>query len=170
MASQQITDFLSAGDFYSAHQKARTTAIRLLAPPRRNPPPKGAQLPYDSKAQEAAELLWDSARKLLEQGQQGSGVDLGVMLVEDVWTARGNGCGKDERGTSTLSLLLFLRTRRAEAGSLTGTNNVAPFLLVFQPRSSSFSPSLVLRAHGARLSPTLSSRTLSPLSSIPCLN
>ncbi|GAA5856034.1 hypothetical protein JCM8547_002949 [Rhodosporidiobolus lusitaniae] len=97
MASQQIQEHLDQGDFYSAHQKARTTATRLLAPPRRNPPPAGAQLPYDKKAQEAAELLWDSARKLLEQGQQGSGVDLAVMLVEDVWTARGNGCGKDER-------------------------------------------------------------------------
>ncbi|BGP17964.1 hypothetical protein JCM10213_003970 [Rhodosporidiobolus nylandii] len=97
MASQQISDFLAAGDYYSAHQKARTTATRLLAPPRRNAPPPGSQLPYDKKAQEAAELLWDSARKLLEQGQQGSGVDLGVMLVEDVWTARNVGCGKEER-------------------------------------------------------------------------
>jgi hypothetical protein len=42
--------------------------------------------------------LWDAARKLLENGQTGSGVDLGVMLLEDVWTAREVGCGKDERG------------------------------------------------------------------------
>ncbi|GAA5898332.1 hypothetical protein JCM6882_000130 [Rhodosporidiobolus microsporus] len=99
MASQQqIDDFLTAGDFYSAHQKARTSATRLLAPPRRNPPPAGTQLPYDKKAQEAAQLLFESARKLLEQGQQGSGVDLGVMLAEEVWTARGVGCGKEERG------------------------------------------------------------------------
>ncbi|BGP26049.1 cytoplasmic protein [Rhodotorula toruloides] len=96
-AHQQVLDHLASGDFYSAHQKARTTATRLLAPPRRNPPPAGSVLPYDKKAQEAAELLWDAARKLLENGQTGSGVDLGVMLVEDVWTAREVGCGKNER-------------------------------------------------------------------------
>ncbi|GAA5953606.1 hypothetical protein JCM21900_003359 [Sporobolomyces salmonicolor] len=96
-AHQQVLDFLSCGDFYSAHQKARTIATRLLAPPRRGAPPAGSVLPYDQKAQEAAEVLWDAARKLLEQGQQGSGVDLGVMLVEDVWKAREIGCGKDER-------------------------------------------------------------------------
>jgi hypothetical protein len=99
-AHQQVLDHLASGDFYSAHQKARTTATRLLAPPRRNPLPVGTILPYDKKAQEAAELLWDAARKLLENGQTGSGVDLGVMLVEDVWTAREVGCGKDERGSS----------------------------------------------------------------------
>lgn len=114
MASQQITDFLSAGDFYSAHQKARTTAIRLLAPPRRNPPPKGSQLPYDDKAREAGELLWDTARRLLEQAQQGSGVDLAVMMLDDVWTQRGNGCGKDERGAHCFLLLSFKRFRGEE--------------------------------------------------------
>ncbi|GAA5824895.1 hypothetical protein JCM10212_001635 [Sporobolomyces blumeae] len=97
-AHQQVLDFLTAGDYYSAHQKARTTATRLLAPPRRGPAPSpNAVLPYDKKAQEAAEVLWDSSRRLLEQGQTGSGVDLGVMLVEDVWTARQVGCGKEER-------------------------------------------------------------------------
>ncbi|POY76561.1 hypothetical protein BMF94_0346 [Rhodotorula taiwanensis] len=96
-AHQQVLDHLSSGDFYSAHQKARTTATRLLAPPRRNPPPAGTVLPYDTKAQEAAETLWDAARKLLENGQQGSGVDLATMLVQDVWTARDVGCDKEER-------------------------------------------------------------------------
>ncbi|GAA5981882.1 hypothetical protein JCM11641_001930 [Rhodosporidiobolus odoratus] len=96
-AISQISTFLSSGDFYSAHQKARTTATRLLAPSRRNLPPPGTPLEYDTKAKEAAEVLWDSARKLLEQGQVGSGVDLGVMLVEEVWTARGVGCEKEER-------------------------------------------------------------------------
>lgn len=99
-AHQQVLDHLSSGDFYSAHQKARTTATRLLAPPRRNPPPAGTVLPYDTKAQEAAETLWDAARKLLENGQQGSGVDLATMLVQDVWTARDVGCDKEERGES----------------------------------------------------------------------
>ncbi|GAA5838858.1 hypothetical protein JCM9279_003882 [Rhodotorula babjevae] len=96
-ALQQVQEHLDSGDYYSAHQKARTTAVRLLAPPRRNPPPAGTVLPYDQKAQDAASLLWDAARRLLEQGQVGSGVDLGVMLVDDVWLARQVGCGKDER-------------------------------------------------------------------------
>ncbi|GAA5977097.1 hypothetical protein JCM10908_004855 [Rhodotorula pacifica] len=96
-AHQQVLDFLQSGDYYSAHQKARTTATRLLAPPRRNAPPAGTSLPYDAKAQEAADLLWDTARKLLEKGQAGSAVDLATMLVQDVWTARGVGCGKEER-------------------------------------------------------------------------
>ncbi|GAA5957734.1 hypothetical protein JCM8115_006233 [Rhodotorula mucilaginosa] len=100
-AHQQVLDFLTSGDYYSAHQKARTTATRLLAPPRRNAaaaaPPAGDALPYDAKAQQAAELLWDAARKLLEKGQAGSAVDLATMLVHDVWTARGVACGKQER-------------------------------------------------------------------------
>ncbi|GAA6016429.1 hypothetical protein JCM10207_003858 [Rhodosporidiobolus poonsookiae] len=96
-AAEQVTAFLDQRDFYSAHQKARTTATRLLAPPRRGAPPPGSTPAYDKKAQDAADLLWDSARKLLEQGQQGSGVDLAVMLVEDVWTPREVGCGDEER-------------------------------------------------------------------------
>lgn len=99
-AHQQVLDFLTSGDYYSAHQKARTTATRLLAPPRRTAaaPPAGDALPYDAKAQQAADLLWDAARKLLEKGQAGSAVDLATMLVHDVWTARGVACGKEERG------------------------------------------------------------------------
>ena len=100
-AHQQVLDFLTSGDYYSAHQKARTTATRLLAPPRRNAaaaaPPAGDALPYDAKAQQAAELLWDAARKLLEKGQAGRAG--ATMLVHDVWTARGVACGKQERGT-----------------------------------------------------------------------
>ncbi|GAA5879063.1 hypothetical protein JCM16303_001286 [Sporobolomyces ruberrimus] len=98
-AHQQVLDFLTAGDYYSAHQKARTTATRLLAPPRRAAPPSSstATLPYDKKAQEAAQGLWDASRRLLEQGQVGSGVDLAVMLIEEVYKAREVGCGKDER-------------------------------------------------------------------------
>lgn len=99
-ALQQVQEHLDSGDYYSAHQKARTTATRLLAPPRRNPPPPGTVLPYDAKAQDAASLLWDAARRLLEKGQVGSGVDLGVMLVDDVWLARAVGCSKEERSQS----------------------------------------------------------------------
>ena len=101
-AHQQILDFLTAGDYYSAHQKARTTATRLLAPPRRAAPATSTSgtLPYDKKAREAAQGLWDASRRLLEKGQVGSGVDLAVMLIEDVFKARDVACGKDERGQS----------------------------------------------------------------------
>ena len=74
--------------------------LKLLAPPRRGGPSPGstATLPYDKKAQEAGQGLWDASRRLLEKGQVGSGVDLAVMLIEDVWRAREVGCGKEERG------------------------------------------------------------------------
>jgi len=109
-AHQQVLDFLTAGDYYSAHQKARTTATRLLAPPRRGGPSPGstATLPYDKKAQEAGQGLWDASRRLLEKGQVGSGVDLAVMLIEDVWKAREVGCGKEERGELTVDVPLLL--------------------------------------------------------------
>lgn len=100
-ALQQIDAFLSAGDYYSAHQKALTTATRLLAPPRRGPAPKpsaeGGFLPYDAKAEEAAELLWTSSRRLLEKAQKGSGAELASRLV-DVWKTRGVKCSQQERG------------------------------------------------------------------------
>lgn len=111
-AHQQVLDFLTSGDYYSAHQKARTTATRLLAPPRRTAaaPPAGDALPYDAKAQQAADLLWDAARKLLEKGQAGSAVDLATMLVHDVWTARGVACGKEERAKVIQLIALTDRT------------------------------------------------------------
>lgn len=115
-AHQQVLDFLTAGDYYSAHQKARTTATRLLAPPRRaGPPSTSTVLPYDKKAQEAAQGLWDASRRLLEKGQIGSGVDLGVMLIEDVFKAREVGCGKDERGKLLLSVYFQSRPTSSRA-------------------------------------------------------
>ncbi|ORY77273.1 hypothetical protein BCR35DRAFT_305580 [Leucosporidium creatinivorum] len=98
-ALTQLHESIQAGDHYSAHQKARTTATRLLAPPRRGPAPttndKGF-LPFDPKAQEAATLLYEGATALLEKGQTGSGVDLAGFLC-DVWKARGVQCGSEER-------------------------------------------------------------------------
>lgn len=99
-ALAQFEQFLASGDYYSAHQKARTATTRLLAPPRRGPAPtpsKDGTLAFDSKAQEAAELLWEGSRKLLEKGQIGSGVDLGQLLL-DVWKTRGVKCDDDTRG------------------------------------------------------------------------
>lgn len=99
-ALTQLHESIAAGDHYSAHQKARTTATRLLAPPRRGPAPTpdaNGFLPFDTKAQEAATLLYEGAVALLEKGQTGSGVDLAGYLC-DVWKARGVACGAEERG------------------------------------------------------------------------
>ncbi|KAK4703344.1 golgi to ER traffic protein 4, partial [Phenoliferia sp. Uapishka_3] len=99
-ALSQIVTLLDAENYYSAHQKARTSATRLLAAPRRAPAPSvDTPTPtYDKKAQEAAELLWETSRRLLEKGQVGSGADLAMMLVNAVWDARGVSCGDAERG------------------------------------------------------------------------
>ncbi|KAM0755335.1 cytoplasmic protein [Meredithblackwellia eburnea MCA 4105] len=95
-ALSQIDALLLSSDYYSAHQKARTTAARLLAAPRRGPASTAPQT-FDKKAQEAAELLWESARRLLEKGQVGSGADLAGLLV-GVWESREVECGDKERG------------------------------------------------------------------------
>jgi golgi to ER traffic protein 4 len=107
-----IQSLTESGEYYAAHQvgpqtqdrtehgyphavprqKYRTSAARLL-----KAPPSTETLPFDSKAQEAVELLWDGARSLLEKGQLGSGTDLGLYLI-DVWNTRGVVCGNDERG------------------------------------------------------------------------
>jgi hypothetical protein len=104
-----IQSLTESGEYYAAHQvsrrrgsiqtrpdvpwqKYRTSAARLL-----KAPPSTEKLPFDSKAQEAAELLWEGARSLLEKGQLGSGTDLGLYLI-DVWNTRGVVCGNDERG------------------------------------------------------------------------
>lgn len=101
-ALDQINTFLEAGDYYSAHQKALTTSTRLLAPPRRKPgqttrDQSTTDIPWDAKAQEASELLWNSSRKLLEKSQRGSGQELGLKLVE-LWKSRGKTLGTEERG------------------------------------------------------------------------
>lgn len=105
-ALAQIVSLLAESDFYSAHQKARTSAARLLAAPRRAPAPSVATPAptFDKKAQEAAELLWETSRRLLEAGQIGSGADLAGLLVNTVWDSRGVSCGETERGESGLLL------------------------------------------------------------------
>ena len=87
-----VLSLLDAEDYYSAHQKARTTATRLLSS-RTGP----TTTTFDKKATEAANLLWEAGRRLLEKGQVGSGVDLATYLVE-VWKARGVECGEEQRG------------------------------------------------------------------------
>lgn len=86
-----ITELISAGEYYSAHQKARTTATRLLTT--RSGP---AITTFDEKAQDAAHLMWCSGRLLLESNQIGSGVDLAKYLIE-IWSSRNVHCGEEER-------------------------------------------------------------------------
>ncbi|KZS92031.1 cytoplasmic protein [Sistotremastrum niveocremeum HHB9708] len=59
-------------DYYSAHQKARTSASRLVKPPASKPPN------YIS----AIEVLFETAKELLKKEQQGSGVDLGTFMID----------------------------------------------------------------------------------------
>lgn len=108
----QLQESIAAGDYYSAHQKARTTATRLLAPPRRGPAPacdSNGFLPFDGKAQEAATLLYEGAVALLEKGQTGSAVDLGGYLC-DVWKARGVPCRAEERGEFPVQQWVIVQT------------------------------------------------------------
>lgn len=97
---QTILDLITSSEYYSAHQKARTTATRLLSP--RNGP---APTDFDKKAQDAASLLWETSRRLLEKGQVGSGADLAGMLVE-TWKSRGVECGEEQRGELCAAWLL----------------------------------------------------------------
>jgi hypothetical protein len=57
----------SPPDGYSAHQKARTTAARLV---------------HSGHKQEAIQVLFVSAKELLKVQEWGSGTDLGCYLVE----------------------------------------------------------------------------------------
>jgi hypothetical protein len=88
-----ISNLVQDGEYYSAHQKYRTSAARLLK-----------NLDDEKKCNDAADLLFDGARRLLEKGQAGSGVDLSRYLVKS-WAERGVKCGKDERGMCCRSSL-----------------------------------------------------------------
>ncbi|KAK4047624.1 hypothetical protein OIV83_005282 [Microbotryomycetes sp. JL201] len=98
-ALDQFEQFLAARNFYDASQKVKGVATRLLAPPRRGPQPQpdaDGFYAFDQKARDACELLWTGARRLLEQQQTGSGVDLAEMLL-DTWKQRGVKCAAEER-------------------------------------------------------------------------
>lgn len=97
-ALSSILTQVSSGDFYSAHQKARTTSARLLSK-------AASPTALDTKASEAATLLWQVSKALLEKGQVGSGVDLAGLLV-GVWKARGVECGERERAQVTQVIAL----------------------------------------------------------------
>lgn len=82
-ALQAILPLIASGQAYEAHQKARTFASRYQ---------KSSQ--YDT----AIDVLFQSARELLKAGQQGSGTDLTVFLL-DVYDAKGEKVGEESRGT-----------------------------------------------------------------------
>ena len=73
---------ISAGHAYEAHQKARTFTLRYV---------KSGQ--HDT----AIDVLFQSARELLKAGQQGSGTDLGVFLLE-VYDSKGETVTEESRG------------------------------------------------------------------------
>lgn len=78
---------------YSGHLKARSTVARLV----------GKSAEWDSKAQDAADLLFAAGSLLLQKGQQGSGTDLALYLVE-VWTQKGVQCQDQQRSVSAWRL------------------------------------------------------------------
>ncbi|KAG6916214.1 hypothetical protein DXG01_007844 [Tephrocybe rancida] len=75
---------------YEAHQKARTFASRYV---------KSGQ--YDT----AIDVLFQSARELLKNGQAGSGVDLATFLLE-VYEAKGEVVSEESRGRLTQLIAL----------------------------------------------------------------
>lgn len=91
-----LSNLLKNGELYAAQQKYRTTAARLLKTPApssfgtsssRSSSSSTPALPYDAAAQEAAQLLYEGARALLEKGERGGGTDLALYLL-DVWKSR----------------------------------------------------------------------------------
>jgi hypothetical protein len=109
-----IARLLQNGDTYAAHQKYRTSAARLL----KTPAPSafgtgksissssgGAKLEWDEPAQQAAELLYEGARALLERSEMGGGTDLTLYLL-DTWMQRAVPCTDENR--KKIQTLIFL--------------------------------------------------------------
>ncbi|OCH94818.1 hypothetical protein OBBRIDRAFT_788823 [Obba rivulosa] len=89
-ALNAILPLITAGQAYEAHQKARTFASRYV---------KSNQ--FDT----AIDVLFQSARELLKAGQQGSGTDLAVFLL-DVYERQGEEVNEESRGRITQLLAL----------------------------------------------------------------
>ncbi|ETW82772.1 hypothetical protein HETIRDRAFT_240137, partial [Heterobasidion irregulare TC 32-1] len=89
-ALQAILPLIPAGQAYEAHQKARTFASRYQ---------KTAQ--YDT----AIDVLFQSARELLKAGQQGSGTDLTLFLI-DIYEAKGDDVNDESKGRLTQLIAL----------------------------------------------------------------
>ncbi|EJD37312.1 DUF410-domain-containing protein [Auricularia subglabra TFB-10046 SS5] len=89
-ALSAILPQIAEGHAYEAHQKARTFASR-----------------YTKSGQHAVaiEVLFQSARELLKTGQQGSGTDLAVMML-DAYDAADVGVDDESRGRVTQLIAL----------------------------------------------------------------
>ncbi|KIJ62848.1 hypothetical protein HYDPIDRAFT_29995 [Hydnomerulius pinastri MD-312] len=89
-ALNAILPLVASGQPYEAHQKARTFASRYS---------KSGQ--YDT----AIDVLFQSARELLKSGQQGSGTDLTLFLL-DVYESKGENVTDESRGRLTQLIAL----------------------------------------------------------------
>ncbi|KAJ8588879.1 hypothetical protein M405DRAFT_818926 [Rhizopogon salebrosus TDB-379] len=89
-ALNAILPLVASGQPYEAHQKARTFASRYN---------KSGQ--YDI----AIDVLFQSARELLKAGQQGSGTDLTLFLL-DVYESKGEVVDDESRGRLTQLIAL----------------------------------------------------------------
>ncbi|OJA19375.1 hypothetical protein AZE42_08773 [Rhizopogon vesiculosus] len=85
-ALNTIPPLVASGQPYEAHQKARTFASR------HNKSGK-----YDT----AIDVLFQSAKELLRVGQQGSGTDLTLFLLSDVYESKGEVVNDESRGGLT---------------------------------------------------------------------
>lgn len=86
-ALNAILPLVASGQPYEAHQKARTFASRYS---------KSGQ--YDT----AIDVLFQAARELLKSGQQGSGTDLALFLL-DVYESKGESVSDESRGLSLVA-------------------------------------------------------------------
>ena len=92
-----ILSFLTASPSnpYSAHQKALTTTARLV---------------QSGHSSLAIEILFSTSRELLKNGEAGSGVELGVRMVQVMGDAAVEVDDKS-RGTSNLAAHRLLSVR-----------------------------------------------------------
>ena len=99
-ALNAILPLIATGQPYEAHQKARTFAARYQ---------KSGQ--YDT----AIDVLFQSARELLKSGQQGSGTDLTLFLL-DVYDTKGEAVADESRGEREPLVPLHGRSGRRSRG------------------------------------------------------
>ncbi|KAG0139758.1 hypothetical protein CROQUDRAFT_666046 [Cronartium quercuum f. sp. fusiforme G11] len=82
---KSIQNLVDHEEWYAAHQKYRTSAARLL---------KSSEA---TASQDAISLLFEGSRLLLQRQQLGSGTDLALMLIRDVYVGRKIAYTPDER-------------------------------------------------------------------------
>lgn len=103
-ALNAILPLVAGGQPYEAHQKARTFASRYS---------KAGQ--YDT----AIDVLFQSSRELLKSGQQGSGTDLALFLL-DVYETKGERVSDESRGPPSLRIwFLFFDSHTKFLGRVT---------------------------------------------------